>query len=247
MKIIAIYNLKGGVGKSSMAVNLAAESAQASARRTLLWDLDPQGASSFLLSDAPAKPGTGRGLFDKSIRPDTAIVPSRAEGVDIIPADISMRGIDRYLASFAGKRRLAKLLERLEGQYDRLILDCPPGLSDLSEQVLRAAQVVIVPVVPSALSQRAFADMVAHVRESFGKKEHVAMLPVHSMVDRRRKAHLAALAAEPGWPVIPYASAVERMSEVRQPIRQFAGRSAAQTAYAELWRGIEKKLDAQPA
>ena len=243
MKIIAIYNLKGGVGKSSMAVNLAAESAQASARRTLLWDLDPQGASTYLLSDAPAKPGTGRGLFDKSIRPDTAIQPSRIPELDIIPADVSMRGIDRYLASFAGKRRLAKLLARLEGQYDRLILDCPPGLSDLSEQVLRAAQVVIVPVVPSALSQRAFADMVAHVRESFGKKEQVAMLPVHSMVDRRRKAHVAALAEEPDWPIIPYASAIEQMSERREPLRQFAGRSAAQAAYEALWRGIEKKLE----
>ena len=243
MKIIAIYNLKGGVGKSSMAVNLAAESAQASARRTLLWDLDPQGASTYLLSDAPAKPGTGRGLFDKSIRPDTAIQSSRIPELDIIPADVSMRGIDRYLASFAGKRRLAKLLARLEGQYDRLILDCPPGLSDLSEQVLRAAQVVIVPVVPSALSQRAFADMVAHVRESFGKKEQVAMLPVHSMVDRRRKAHVAALAEEPDWPIIPYASAIEQMSERREPLRQFAGRSAAQAAYEALWRGIEKKLE----
>ena len=243
MKIIAIYNLKGGVGKSSMAVNLAAESAQASARRTLLWDLDPQGASTYLLSDAPAKPGTGRALFDKSIRPDNAIQSSRVEGVDVIPSDVSMRGIDRYLASFAGKRRLAKLLGRLEGRYDRLILDCPPGLSDLSEQVLRAANVVIVPVVPSALSQRAFADMVAHVRESFGKKEQVFMLPVHSMVDRRRKAHLAALIAEPDWPIIPYASAVERMSELREPLRQFAGRSPAQAAYAALWRGIEKKLE----
>lgn len=243
MKIIAIYNLKGGVGKSSMAVNLAAESAQASSRRTLLWDLDSQGASTFLLSDAPAKPGTGRGLFDKTIRPDSAIQPSRADGVDLIAADISLRGIDRYLASFAGKRRLAKLLGRLEDRYDRLILDCPPGLTDLSEQVLRAAHVVIVPVVPSALSQRAFADMVAHVRESFGKKEHVAMLPVHSMVDRRRSAHITALADEPGWPVIPYASAVEQMSVRRQPLRQFAGRSAAQLAYQTLWRGIEKKLE----
>ncbi len=243
MKIIAIYNLKGGVGKSSMAVNLAAESAQASARRTLLWDLDPQGASSYLLSDAPAKPGTGRGLFDKSIRPDTAAIPSRVDGVDIIPSDFSMRGIDRYLASFAGKRRLAKLLERLEGRYDRLILDCPPGLSDLSEQVLRAAHVVIVPVVPSALSQRAFADMVAHVRESFGKKEQVAMLPVHSMVDRRRKAHLAALLEQPDWPIIPYASVIEQMSERREPLRHFAARSAAQAAYAALWRGIERKLE----
>lgn len=244
MKVIAIYNLKGGVGKSSMAVNLAAESAQASARRTLLWDLDPQGAATYLMSDAPTKPGTGRGLFDKSIRPDTAIIPSRAEGVDIIPSDISMRGIDRYLASFAGKRRLAKMLSRLEGQYDRLILDCPPGLSDLSEQVLRAANVVIVPVVPSALSQRAFADMVAHIRESFGRKEQVAMLPVHSMVDRRRKVHHNALVENPDWPIIPYASAVEQMSEHRAPLRQFAPRTVAQSAYTVLWQAIEKKLAA---
>ncbi len=242
MKTIAIYNLKGGVGKSSMAVNLAAASAKLSARRTLLWDLDPQGAASYIAADKTLEPGVSLGIFQKTEKLAKTPKPSRLEGVDIITADSSLRDLDHYLAGSAGKRRLAKLLSALEGQYDRLILDCPPGLTDLSEQVLHAADIIIVPIIPSALSQRAFEEMVAHIRGNFKKQERVALLPVFSMVDKRRTRHAQALAENPDWPVIPMASVVENIAERRCSLFDFAPRSAAAQAYASLWRAAEHRL-----
>jgi len=138
------------------------------------------------------------------------------------------------------RRRLAKLLEGLEKSYDRVILDCPPGLGETAEQVLRAADLVIVPVIPSPLSQRALLMVRQFLDRQTGR--HAPILPVFSMVDRRRALHKQALAEHPDWPVIPMASAVERMAEMRQPIACFDAQSPASQAYAKLWRGIERKL-----
>lgn len=242
MKTIAVYNLKGGVGKTSMAVSLAALSAAQSARRTLLWDLDPQRAASWLVSDKDAAPGQALALFDKSEKIARSPRPSQIDGVDLIAADGSLRDTARWLAGNGGKRRLAKLADKLSQNYDRLILDCAPGLDELTDQILRAADVVIVPIIPSPLSERAFAEMVAHVRRSFGKKEKVALLPVFSMVDLRRARHREALASHPDWPVIPMASAVEQMAERREPLNRFAASSPPAKAYARLWQAVERRL-----
>ncbi|MBW8841156.1 MAG: ParA family protein [Sphingomonadales bacterium] len=199
MATIAIYSLKGGVGKTTLAVNLAWAAATLSSRRTLLWDLDPQAASTFLL---PAKKG-------------------KADAQSVFTKD--------------KKKRLQKLLASLARDYDRVILDCPPGLTETSEQVIRAADLIVVPVIPSPLSQRAFDDMAA----SLGKAK---VLPVHVMVDRRRRLHGEAIAAQPDWPVIPMASIVEQMGDRRAAVGQFAGSSAAARAFAALWQTIEKRL-----
>jgi cellulose biosynthesis protein BcsQ len=137
------------------------------------------------------------------------------------------------------KRRVAKLTEVLAKKYDRIILDCPPGLTELSEQIMRAADLILVPVIPSMLSRRALNEVVAHIRAQKGHK--AALLPIFSMVDRRRALHQTALAAEPEWPCLPMASAVEQMAERRQPIRQFAAKSVTAKAVAALWLGIDRK------
>jgi len=240
MKTVAVYNLKGGVGKSSTAINLAWCSAVPSARRTLLWDLDPQGAASFLIGDGKAVKDEARSIFLRETPADKLVRKSRIAGIDLLAADESLRGIDRVLFEIGKRRRLAKLLEGLEKSYDRVILDCPPGLGETAEQVLRAADLVIVPVIPSPLSQRALLMVRQFLDRQTGR--HAPILPVFSMVDRRRALHKQALAEHPDWPVIPMASAVERMAEMRQPIACFDAQSPASQAYAKLWRGIERKL-----
>jgi cellulose biosynthesis protein BcsQ len=227
--------LKGGVGKTTLAVNLAWASATLSSRRTLLWDLDPQAASTWLLTNKKSK-GEAQSVFSKDVEPSKLVRETEIPRLDLIGADASLRGLDLLFHELDKKKRLQKLLSALGKDYDRVILDCPPGLTETSEQVIRAADVIVVPVIPSPLSQRAFEEMAAHL----GSKAKV--LPVHSMVDRRRKLHAEAVAAQPDWPVIPMASMIEQMAARRAPIGSFAPRSAASAAFAQLWQAIEKRL-----
>jgi AAA domain len=164
--IIAIYSLKGGVGKTSLAVNLAAESAMVAGRKTLLWDLDPQAAASYILGNDDTGNGDHKAssIFTRDIDVVKLVIPTSVAGLDLLPADKSLRHLDRSLFEIGKKRRLAKLTGELAGTYDRIILDCPPGLTEVSEQIMRAADIIIVPVIPSALSRRALHDVVTHLR-----------------------------------------------------------------------------------
>lgn len=234
MATIAIYSLKGGVGKTTLAVNLAWAAATLSSRRTLLWDLDPQAASSFLLPTKKSK-ADAQSVFTKDVEPSKLARATAIERLDVIAADASLRGLDLLFHELDKKKRLQKLLASLAKDYDRVILDCPPGLTETSEQVIRAADLIVVPVIPSPLSQRAFDDMAA----SLGKAK---VLPVYVMVDRRRRLHGEAIATHPDWPVIPMASIIEQMGDRRAAVGQFAGSSAAARAFATLWQTIEKRL-----
>ena len=240
MATIAVYSLKGGVGKTTLAVNLAWGAATMSSRQTLLWDLDPQAASTFLVSHGKSKKDAAQAVFAKDVAPDRLITSTAIDRLDLLAADTSLRGLDQLFFSLGKRRRLSKLIETLEKTYDRIILDCPPGLTETSEQAMRAADLILVPVIPSPLSRRALDDVVAYLDREHGG--HAPILPVFSMVDRRRLLHKAALDADPKWPVIPMASAVEQMTVRRQPVGEFAAKSPAGEAFAALWTGVERKL-----
>ncbi|PVX30066.1 ParA family protein [Sphingomonas pokkalii] len=239
MATIAIYSLKGGVGKTTMAVNLAWCSAIRSARRTLLWDLDPQAASTFLLGgDAPSH-HAAQSIFSKDIAAAKLICGTAFERLELLPADTSLRGLDHLFHALEKKKRLSKLLDDLTEDYDRILLDCPPGLTDTSEQVMRAADLIVVPVVPSPLSRRAFDEVATHLAQRGAK---VPLMPVHAMVDRRRKLHVEALSRDPDWPTVPMASLIEAVAVRRSPVGAFAPRSEAARAFAGLWQTIEQAL-----
>ncbi|MGY6551142.1 MAG: ParA family protein [Erythrobacter sp.] len=240
MASIAIYSVKGGVGKTTFAVNLAWCSAQISRRKTLLWDLDAANGSGFLLGIDPKKKRVAESVFADGSDPSKLIQRTAYTNLDLLPADESIRMLDRQFDRIGKKRRLAKLVERLGKDYDRIIFDCPPVLNEVSAQVMRAANVVIVPLPPSPLSARALGVVVEEVRGQ--GKGHPPILPVLSMIDMRRSLHRKAREANPTWPVVPLASAVEQCAVERQPVAAFAPKSPAARAFAQLWTAIERKL-----
>ena len=178
-----------------------------------------------------------------NVKPGKLIKHTDIANLDLLAADVSLRGLDRLFFQISKKRHLGKLLKEMSKDYDRIILDCPPGLTETSEQILRNADIVVVPVIPSALSERALTDVQMFL-DSSGKK-HAPSLPIYTMVDRRRTLHKQGLIQKPQWPVIPMSSAVEHMTSLQQPVGSFAPHSPAAQAYARIWRGIEKRLAKQ--
>ena len=240
MAVVAVYSVKGGVGKTSIAANLAWCSAALAGKRTLLWDLDPVGGAGFLLGIEPKNAHEAGTVFAKDAAPDALIRQSQFPLLDVLPADESLRELDSLFNRIGKKKRLAKLTEQLATSYERIVLDCPPVLNEISAQVLRAADCVIVPLPPSPLSARAF-ELVTHAIKEHAK-DHPPIVPVLSMLDRRRTLHRDAAAEHKSWPVIPHASAVEQCAVRRAPVGAFAPRSPAAEGFAALWQAIERKL-----
>ena len=228
MKVIAVYNSKGGVGKTSAAVNLAWLAA--AERRTLLWDLDPQAAATWLLRvKEKVKGGAGRLVQGKSDAVDLVRGTSRP-GLDVLPADASYRELELVLDDTKDPtRRIGKVLDGVRKAYDVVVLDCPPSWSLVTDGVLRAADVLLVPLIPSPLSLRTYEQLRADLPKG------VQVLPFFSMVDRRRTLHNTTVASIAGAVSVPAASAVEQMAVRRAPLVEFAPTSAAAAAYVELW------------
>jgi cellulose biosynthesis protein BcsQ len=144
-------------------------------------------------------------------------------------------------------RRLARVLKPLRGEYDYIFLDCPPSISLVSESVFEAADALLVPIIPAALSSRTFDQLAAIVD---GGPE---ILPFFSMVDRRKKIHRETIerlrAERPGVLAssIPASAVVERMGSERDAVTSFAPRSAAALAYSELWQDVRRRLEPDAA
>ena len=241
MRSLAVFSVKGGVGKTALAVNLAYASATLSKRRTLLWDLDAQGAATWTLRLA----ATGRASARKGIAAGELLPLVQATefpGLDVLAADKSLRNLEKQLADDDRAKRLKKLLKGLEGAYDRIVLDCPPGLTELAEQVFRAVDLLVVPMLPSPLSGRAFDQLTEHLGHM---KDPPALLPVFTMVDRRKSLHRSTIAAVPDYPTIPYAAAIEEMATSRLPVIAKSPSSPAARALAGLWTDVERALTAE--
>ncbi len=246
--MIAAYSVKGGVGKTTAAVNLAWEAASRGFR-VLVWDVDAQGSATYLLRVKPKLRGGTADLIHGESKIRKAVRETENPRIWVLPADQSSRDLELILnSSKKSTQRIEKALGDITDQFDVVILDCPPGASLLAENVLRAADVVVVPLQPSPLSLRALDQVAAIVA---GTPKAPAVVSYISMADRRRGGHRAAIQQLPEGRadvtsvVVPATVVVEKMGELRSAVAEYAPRSEAAVAYAQLWRAVEKraKLD----
>ena len=242
MAVIAVYSVKGGVGKTTLAANLAWNSASGSGHPTLLWDLDPSGGAGFLLGIEPDIDKPAERLFSRQRTPHDYVRQTNIRGLNVLPADESLRDINRHFTRVVRRDGFSRVTTWLNRDHERIILDCPPVLNAFSQHIIRAADLIIVPLPPSPLSTRAFKLVAKEVKASGPR--HAPMLPVLSMVDMRRKLHRKSRDDAPDWPVIPFASAAEQCAVRQSPIGEFAGSSPAAQSIARLWNAIEDKLEA---
>jgi cellulose biosynthesis protein BcsQ len=240
MPVIAVYSPKGGVGKTTIAIHLAWCAASQSKHMTLLWELDPQCGASFLLGEELGKAPRARAIFEKDAAPDNNIIATEIERLDLLPADDSLVSLDSFFVKLGKKKRLGKLINMIGHRYDLVVLDCPPAMNETARQIMRAADIIIVPLSPSPLASRSL-DLV-RIELARHCKGHGWVLPVFSMIDRRRKLHREACDAHPDWPVIPMSSMIEQVAVHRAPVATFSPQSNGALAFARLWQGIECKL-----
>jgi chromosome partitioning protein len=247
VRIVAVTNIKGGVGKTTTAVNLAYLSA-ADGCATLLWDLDSQGGATYALRGEQHGHSSAKRLLAGKIELPELILATGYAHLDLLPADFSYRNFAVHLAERRHPtERLLKMSRSLRDIYGALFLDCPSGISLLSENVLRAADVVLVPLVPSPLSLRMLVQLYDFVAAAGW--HDLTLLPFFSLVDRRRALHLELMAeARERFPAIlatevPYRSEIERMSVRRAPLAACTPKSEAALVYGALWAEIRARID----
>ncbi len=246
MKVVSCYSIKGGVGKTATSVNLAYMAA-ADGYRTLLVDLDPQGASSFYFRVKPAKKQQGKRLINASQSLFKQIKASDFENLDLIPAHMSFRHFDNLLGQLKkSNNRLSKTFDSLSKDYDLIVLDCPPTISYLSEAVFTASDVIFVPVIPTTLSERTYDQLLGFFRKNnFSKKR---IVPFFTMVQAQKSLHKSTMKSMKNRYTrflktqVPFSADIENMGEYRTPVGVFAKHRPANKAYLSLWKEMEKQI-----
>ena len=245
MKAVATYSIKGGVGKTTSALNLSYEAAR-TGNRVLIWDLDPQGAATFFLRVKPKLKGGASKLIGAKGELEPHLRATDVPGLDLLPADFSLRHLDLHLDSGrAPAGGSPSCWRRSPADYDLAVLDCPPGMTLTSEDVFGAVDALLVPTVPSTLSARTLDQLAAFLAT---RPTAPLVLPFCAMVDRRKRLHRDLVERlTKDWPdllpvAIPSSATVERMGVERAPVAVFAPRSTAAVAYRELWEEVAARL-----
>jgi len=245
MIVFGIYNIKGGVGKTAASVNLSYLSSL-DGYKILLWDLDPQGASSFYYEKELGNDASLKKIITGKVELRDIILDTDYRNLDIIPSDFSYRHMDTILDQVKkSKKRIKEALKDLKNEYDFIFLDCPPGISILAENIFHACDYILVPTVPTPLCERTYEQIISFFEED--ELDASSVIPFFSMVDARKSIHqnmMKKLTREmPNLchSAIPFLADIEKMGIYRKPLAEFNPKSKASASFKALWKEIEKK------
>ncbi|MEZ5373890.1 MAG: ParA family protein [Microthrixaceae bacterium] len=246
MKVLALASMKGGVGKTSTAVNLAALGA-ATGLRTLLWDLDPQAGATWSVGVEPEPVKAARTVVRG--RREVARLARRTEvpGLAVLPADETLRTLDLAMSEKRHPARvLGKTVDRLADAYDLVVVDTPPGLTLVLENLIALADLALVPVEPTPLAIRTLAQLQGFIDE---RSTNLPLAAFFSLLDETKvsQRHLYAehRATNPAFltTAIPHSTAVERLGAERRPTVNSSPGSLASRRYRSLWAEVSERLD----
>ena len=246
MTTLAVYNNKGGVGKTAAAVNLAYLAAQ-SGYVTLLVDLDPQGSATYYFRVKPKLKRQARGFVGSRKQLNNSVKATDYENLDLLPADFSHRNLGiTFSQQKHRKQRLDAALKQFQEEYDLIILDCPPTINIVAENIFYASDRLLVPLIPTTLSVRAHEQLLAFL--DIEGKNSGRVSAFFSMVDGRKKLHRQTMTLLQTQfhgimqSYIPYLSQIEQMGQYREPVPAYAPRSRAASCYRALWNEIQQEV-----
>lgn len=246
MDIIALYNLKGGVGKTTSCVNLAYAAAK-DGFKTLVWDLDAQGAASFFLKEQDQQSVAIASVINDNATIEDAIQATPYQNLDIIPADKSIRHLDILLDvhNDSPKKQLKKVLKPLKKDYDFIFLDCAPGFSSVAEGIFRMADVILMPIIPTTLSVRTFEIVRDYMLQQ--KIDDSKLMCFFNMVDVRKNLHLEVMQQIGSLNrffqyYIPNASEIEKMGVKVKPLLYSNPASRGAQSFKALWEEIKEGI-----
>ncbi len=245
-RIIAMCNQKGGVGKTTTTINLAASLAEYGLK-ILVVDFDPQGALSVNL-DADYQDATTIYdlLMDSTLDPVAAIQKTSMENLDVIPANIDLSAAEMNLVTEMGRERvLDGILNKVKNDYDIIFIDCQPSLGLLTVNALTAAHGVLIPMATEFFALRGVALLVQTIDKVKARTNPALELDglIPTMHDSRTLHAREVLARlQEAFPTLVFDTAIARTVKfpdatvARKPITQFAPNSAAAESYRRVAR-----------
>ena len=250
-RIIAMCNQKGGVGKTTTTINLAAALAEYG-RKILVVDFDPQGALSVNL-DADYQDATTIYdlLMDSTLDPVAAIQKTSIENLDVIPANIDLSAAEMNLVTEMGRERvLDGILKKVKNDYDIIFIDCQPSLGLLTVNALTAAHGVLIPMATEFFALRGVALLVQTIDKVKARTNPSLELDglIPTMHDSRTLHAREVLARlQEAFPTLVFDTAIARTVKfpdatvARKPITQFAPNSVAAESYRRVARELVKR------
>ncbi|MBZ4672737.1 MAG: ATPase involved in chromosome partitioning [Deferribacteraceae bacterium] len=233
MKIISIYSPKGGVGKSVTAVNLS-YLLSTSGFKVLLWDLDSQGAASFYLKIKPKLNKKIEKIISNFEILDKNIKESDYENLYVLPSDLKLKDIDIILENIKNySKRIEKTLEKENLDLDFIIIDSPPGFTNVNSLIIEISDIILVPTIPTILSIRSL-KMLKDFFES-KKISTNKIYPFFSMADIRKNIHKEILEKYLNKlrikTIIPYSSEIEKIGNYLEPTNVYSKNSNIKNIY----------------
>ncbi len=243
MKVVALYSIKGGVGKTATCVNLAYLAAK-NGYKTLICDLDPQGSSTYYFKVKPAKKFDSKRFLSTPKKIKDFIKETDYENLDILPSDFSYRKMEVLLNEFnRSKKVLRDNISTFGKKYDYVFLDCPPNITLVSDNIFLASDLLLEPCIPTTLS------MLTHKKlNDYLKKKAIKGLKFRSffsMTEKIKKLHQEIVKRLLGKgrflnSQIPYSSLVEKMGIYREPVCVNQSIKVKQIGYDSLWEEVKR-------